>query len=171
MKKTILLISILVLLTGCSGLYDPSNFILPDDSEFLALIQELENSEVICQYMKDNFSYKLNIFNPLNPYQLFLTKEGDCDDFSNFAVFFANWHGYGTWQIKIYHKYAVIKHFIAVYKENGKYNFSDGQYYIFREAINFKKIVEYDCCLQRKNWTKYIVYDYWNDIVETGYNN
>lgn len=171
MKKIILLSIILIFLTGCSGLYNLSNFILPNDSKFLDLIEDLDTPKKICKYMEDNFSQKLNIFNPLTPYQLFLIKKGDCDDFSNFAVFFANWHGYETWQIKIYHKNSIIKHFIAVYKEDGKYNFSEGQCYIFREATNFEEIVKYDCCLQNKDWSKYIIYDYDMNIIETVYNN
>ena len=170
MKIVISLIISLILLTGC-GLSDLGNFILPDDSEFLTLIEELNTPKKICKYMEDNFNIRINIFNPLTPYQLFLTKKGDCDDFSNFAVFFANWYGYKTWQIKIYHKNTFLRHFIAVYKEDGKYNFSEGQCYIFREATNFKEIVEYDCLLQRKDWTKYKVYDYDMNIIETGYNN
>jgi len=170
MKKIILLIIILIFLTAGCGLYNLDNFILPDDSEFLALIEELNTPKKICKYMEDNFSIKLNISKPLNPYQLFLIKKGDCDDFSNFAVFFANYYG-ETYQIKIYHKTAFLRHFIAVYKEDGKYNFSEGQCYIFREATNFEEIVEYDCCLQRKDWSKYIVYDYEMNIIEQGYNN
>jgi len=171
MKKIILSILILILLTGCSGLYNLDNFILPDDSEFLALIEELNNPEKICQYMKDNFTYELHILDPLTPYQLYILRKGDCDDFYNWAAFLANYHGYEVYQVMIYQKNTIIKHCIAIYKEDGKYNFSDNQYYIFIEATNFKEIVEYDKYLTGKDWIKYIVYDYWNDIVEEISNN
>ena len=171
MKKVIFFIIILVLLTGCGGLYNLNNFILPDDAEFLALVEELDTPEKICQYMEDNFTYELHILDPLTPYQLYILRKGDCDDFYNWAAFFANYYGYETYRVMIYQKNTIIKHCIVIYKENNKYNFSDNQYYIFIEAINFKEIVEYDKYLTGKDWIKYIVYDYWDNKVETGYNN
>ena len=54
MKKIISLIIVLIFLTGCSGLYNLNNFVLPDDSEFLVLIEELDTPQRICQYMIDN---------------------------------------------------------------------------------------------------------------------
>jgi len=93
MKKIILLIIILILLTGCSGIYNLNIFILPDDIGFMALIEELDIPEKICQYMADNFTREQHDY-PLTPYQLYITRKGDCDDFSNFAIFIANYHGY-----------------------------------------------------------------------------
>jgi len=174
MKRILLLtglILIIFLLTGCSGLYNLDNFILPDDIGFLALIEELDTPEKACKYMEDNFTYELHILNPLTPYQLYILRKGDCDDFYNWPAFFANYHNYETWKIMIYQKNTILKHCIAIYKEDGKYNFSDNQYYIFIEATNFKEIVEYDKYLTGKDWIKYIVYDYFGKIVETGYNN
>ena len=52
MKKIILIIIVLILLTGCNEIYNLSNFILPDDAEFLALVEELDTPYKIGQYMK-----------------------------------------------------------------------------------------------------------------------
>jgi len=174
MKKVILILIILILgfLTGCgSGLHNLNLFTIPDDAEFLVLIQELNTPEIVCQYMRDNFTYEPRILNILTPYELYLIKEGDCDDMSNFAIFFTNHHNYETWQIKIFYNDTIYYHVIAVFKENNKYNFSDNQYYFSINATSFKEIVEYDYSLHSdKIWTKYIVYDYDNKLIETGYN-
>lgn len=171
MKKTILAILILILLTGCSGLYGLNSFVLPDDGEFLALVEELDEPRKIGRYMLDNFTYVPHGLYTPGPYILWQIQEGDCNDFATFGVFIANYHGYETYQIIIYYKDTVYKHALAIYKENNLYNFSDNQYYILIGAIDFKEIVEYDKYLTGKDWSKYIVYDFDMNIVKTEYNN
>lgn len=170
MKKIILSIIILILLTGCSGLYSLNDFILPNDMGFLTLIKELNTPEKICQYMQDNFTFELNT-SLLDPYQLYITRKGDCNDFAIFGVFFANCHNYETYQIAIFDEDIRYNHCLAIYKENNLYNFSDSQHYFTINAISFKEIVEYDYCLMDKKWIKYKVYDFDMNIVEIGYNN
>ncbi|TET08497.1 MAG: hypothetical protein E3J83_03360 [Candidatus Atribacteria bacterium] len=167
MKKILFfLILSIFFLSGCIHI-----FVLPDDAEFLALIEELNTPRKACQYMLDNFVYRPNILKPINPYQLYLCKMGDCDDFSNWGVFFANYHNYETYQIKIYYKNTPYSHSLAVYKENGRYNFSNNQYYLFIQAENFEYIVIYDSYfLMEREWIKYIVYDYGMNVIEIGYN-
>ena len=176
MKKVILSIIILIFLTGCGGLYNLSNFILPNDSEFLALIQELDTPEKICQYMLDNFGVEEHPYKTLTPYQLYKNKAGDCSDFSLFAVFVANYHGYETYQILIIfypHVFGyTIGHTIGIFKEGDCYSTSEGRFYIggpgrcketFREVVDFNYPEDW--------WKSYIVYDYDMNIVEQGYNN
>jgi uncharacterized protein YxeA len=170
MKKIILVIISLIFLTGCNGLYNLNNFVLPDNDEFLTLVQELDTPEKICQYMTDNFNTEIHPYIILTPYQLFKNKAGDCDDFSTFAQFVAHYHGYETYQIIISFSNKKYKHSIAVYKEN-KYSFSDCEIYCSARYNNFSEIIKYDCWLRDEIWTKYIVYDYDMNIVETGYNN
>lgn len=169
MKKVILLIIILIFLTGCSGLYNLSLFTIPNDNGFISLIQGLDTPEKICQYMQDNFIFELNTF-LLDPYQLYVTRKGDCNDFAIFGVFFANCHNYETYQIAIFDEDIRYNHCLAIYKENNSYNFSDNQHYFTINAINFKEIVEYDYCLRGNKWIKYKVYDFDMNIVEIGYN-
>lgn len=176
MKKIILMILVLIFLTGCGGLYNLSNFALPDDLDFLALINELDTPEKICQYMLDNFETEEHPYNTLTPYQLYENKAGDCSDFSLFAVFIANYHGYETYQILVifYHHvfgYA-MGHTIGVFKEEGSYSISEGKYYIggfgrYRET--FKGIIDFN--YPEDWWKSYTVYDYDMNVVETGYNN
>jgi hypothetical protein len=175
MKKVILISIILIFLTGCGGLYNLNNFVLPDDLGFLTLIEELNTPEKISNYMLENFEYEPHIKNILTPYELYLIKKGDCDDLSNFIRFIANYHNFETYQIKIFYKNTVYYHAIAVFKENNRYNFSDNQYYFLVNYDNFFDIVQLNS--RRIHfyygyiWTKYVVYDYWNNIVERGYNN
>lgn len=176
MKKIILLIIVLIFLTAGCGSYDLNNFVLPDDGEFIKVIKSLNTPEKISDYMLNNFIYEAHNFYIPDPYTLWKIKKGDCNDFATFGVFVANYHGYETWQIKIYFKCTIDNHRIAVYKEDGGLSFTDNQYYNrylpdFFRFNNFRDIVQHNSGITLKVWTKYIVYDYWNNEVETGYNN
>jgi len=172
MKKLLLILILLtsiILLSGC-GIYNLNCFTLPDDTKFFALIQELDTPEKICQYMLDNFTYELHLLNILSPYQLYITQKGDCDDFANFAIFISNYHGYETFLMKISYKNYAINHYLAIYKENGYYNFSDNQYYFPVNYDNFSDIVLLDSQWVYNYygyiWSSYIVYDYDMDLIE-----
>lgn len=169
MKKTILLILLLMFLSGC-GLYNLSNFIMPDDIEFLALVEELNTPKKIGTYMEENFDYKVNPY-VLTPYELWKIKEGDCDSFRDFGRFIANWHRYETYWIGIFYSDVTGKHCIAVYVEDNVYRYSitNGQTY-FWGFDTFRQIVKVDSLLFHRTWRKYIVYDYYNNIVEQVYN-
>jgi hypothetical protein len=173
MKKIILSILILILLTGCSGLYNLNNFILPDDIEFLALIEELDTPEKICQYMADNFTYELYAFYTPDPYMLWQIKQGDCNDFATFGMFMANHHNYETYLLEIYFKNYFYNHYVAIYIEGDYYNFSDNQYYFTLKYSDFKNIAEFISSFMYQKYgyiyLKYIIYDYDMNIVETGY--
>lgn len=163
MKKFILLIMILVFLTGCGGLFNINNFILPNDIEFINVINSLKTPEEICKYMKDNFGFEKHPFGALTPHELFLLKKGDCDDFSAFATFIAYYHGYEVYQIKMKMNF-FINHTIGVFNEGGYYNVSDNFRYLNYEWRNFKDIM--DAFI---GWKSYIVYDYEGNIIEKGY--
>lgn len=171
MKIILLLIIILTFLAGCGSIYDLNNFILPDDIEFIRLVEELNTPKKICQYMLDNFTFKSYPYICLTPYQLYIIKKGDCNDYANFAIFIAHYHDYETYQIIMFFLNDTYRHSIAVYKED-LYSFSDNGYY-FTGKYNyttFLEIAEYDCYLRDKKYLKYVVYDYDMNIVETGYN-
>ena len=166
MKKLLILFILLtIFLSGC-GLYNLNNFVLPDDAEFLALIQELDTPLKICQYMEDNFESEIHLSYDLTPYQLFITQKGDCKDMSDFAKFIANYHGYETYQILISYKDITDNHIITVYKENNKYNFSDNQYYCFANSSNFRLLVDIDSIITTSDWLSYEVYDYNMNLIE-----
>ena len=171
MKKLFLLsILFIFLLSGCD-IYNLNYFTLPDDAEFLALVQELDTPQKICDYMSDNFTYKLHTFYALDPYILWQNKEGDCNDFATFGIFIADYHNYETYLIKVFNETS-LRHYIAVYKEYDYYSITDNQYY-FLGFNNFKEIVNFDSeyMIPNRKWSKYIVYDYDMDIFETVYNN
>ena len=169
MKRLLVqLMLIIFLLSGC-GVYNLNNFILPDDAEFLALVQELDIPEKICQYMLDNFNYGIYPHTSFTPYQLYKMEKGDCNDFATFGMFIANYHGYETYQIIISFSNDKYKHSLAVYKEN-KYSFSDYEIYCSARYNTFLEIVEYDCYLRDEIWSSYIVYDYDMNIIEQGTN-
>ena len=168
MRKIILLLIVLIFLTGCSGIYNLINFVLPDDVEFIACIKELDTPEKISNYILENFTYEVHDFYAPDPYILWKTKKGDCNDMSTFGVFVADYHGYETWQIKIFDN-SLYKHYVAVYDEDIWLSITDNQYYFFG-FDNFEEIVNYVCYIRDRKWTKYIVYDYWNNEVEIGYN-
>jgi len=171
LKKIILLITILIFLSGCGIIYNLNNFNIPDDIYFINVIDNLDTPEKICQYMEDNFNCQFNFF-AFSPYQMWLAniknKAGDCNDYSCFAVFCADWHGYGTYQINITFKNENYTHFLAVYVENGKYNYSSNWFYFPIQANNFKEIVEHHCWKNNRKWIFYGVYNYRMEIIEKG---
>ena len=169
MKKVLILILLLtIFLSGC-GIFNLNGWIMPDDIEFLAVVESLDTPEKICTYMKENFTYKTHLIYAPDPYTFWKIKEGDCNDFETFARYVANYHNYETYQIKIYFKDTLVKHILAIYKENYKYTYSNIKAYnpiytnTFKEVIShyFKTCFEYE--LQ-----KYKVYDYENNLVEEG---
>ena len=137
---------------------------MPGDIGFLTLVQELDTPEKIGDYMLDNFIYEIHDFTAQSPYELFLSKKGDCDEFSAFGVFIADYHGYETYQIEIFDN-TLFQHYVAVYDEGIWYSITDNQNYYFG-FDDFREIVDYVCDIRDKIWTKYIVYGYWNDIIE-----
>jgi len=165
MKKIILISIILIFLTGCGGLFNLNNFAIPDDIDFLNMIESLQTPEEICRYMADNFEFEDHAFKTLTPYELFILKKGDCDDFSAFATFIAHYHGYEVYQIKMEMSF-FINHAIGVFKEGNCYNVSNTIYYLNYEWKDFEDIMN-----AFVNWKSYIVYDYNMNIVEKGYNN
>ena len=142
MKKIILFLILIIFLSGCS-VFDLNNFVLPNDIEFIKTIETLDTPEKICNYMKDNFTYKPSVSYNLDPYQLWLTKKGDCNDFCSFAIFIANYHNYVTYQIHIYFKKTFIKHVLAVYLENNQYTYSNNKAYYPLYVSSFDEIISH----------------------------
>jgi hypothetical protein len=165
MKKIFIVLILTLLLSGC-GLYNLGGFVLPDDMEFMAVVESLDTPEKICSYMMNNFTYKAHIFFEINPYTLWKTKKGDCNDFSTFAVFAANYHGYETYQIKIIFKDTLISHYLGVFVENSKYTSSSNRAYYKWRCESFKDIV----IVHVNKWKSYKVFDYKNNLIEEGIN-
>jgi len=165
MKRIFLLIMILILLTGCSGngIYNMNNFVIPDDLEFLAVVESLDTPYKIGQYMKNNFTIEVHYYYAPDPYTLWKTKKGDCNDFATFGTFIAHYHGYETYQIHIITQGDKESHFVAVYIED-MLSYIDGMCYL-RGFTSFEEIVNNSIC----NYSKYIVYDYDMNIIEIGY--
>jgi len=168
MKKLLILLIFISLLSGC-GICNLDYFTVPDDTKFLALVQELDTPRKICQYMADNFTYELHGLYAPNPYILWQIQKGDCNDFASFAQFIANFHGYKTYLVRICFNNHSYDHYIMIYLENGLYNFSDNQYYFPVNYDNFSDIVLLDSqCVYNSYgyiWSKYIVYDYDMNII------
>ena len=162
----------LISLSGC-GIYNLSFFTIPDDTKFLETIEKLSTPLEISDFMMKNFTYELHGFYAPDPYTLWKTGRGDCNDMSTWAQWVGNYHGYEPWQIQIFYLVDPLwRHWVAVFNEDGRYNFTDNQLYFSINATSFREIVEYDSeYLTFKTWIKYIVFDYWNNIVKIGYNN
>lgn len=169
MKKLILIVSIvaLIFLTGC-GIFSLDSWVCPDDSEFLALIEELDTPQKTCQYIEDNFKYEFNR-GLLTPYELYTIEKGNCDDFSGFGRYIANYHGYETYWIWIFFTTGNTSHVIAIYVEDEKYNYStNGKYYPIQED-NFRDcVIDYFLYHTKKELSRYNVYNYENVKIEEG---
>jgi hypothetical protein len=160
MKKIIGLILIMLMLSGCNVVYDLDNFVMPDDTEFMEVVKELNTPEKIGNYMLANFEYKQNLFYNPNPYIVWKTKKGVCADFAKFGMFIANYHGYETYRVEIYYK-GLINHMIAVYKESNGYTFTSNRKYYEGAKDSFKECIMSD-------YIKYKVFDYDGNLIEVG---
>jgi len=174
MKKAILLIIILIFLTGC-GMFDLGGFITPDDVEFIACVKELDTPQKISNYMILNFTYEAHIFYTPDPYTLWKTGLGDCDDMAIFGAYAAYVNNIEVYNIRIFYSGTIVKHRIAIYVEDDGLSFTDNQDYFNNYGYffsTFREIVKYDNTLKNdKSWSKYIVYNYDMNIVEQGHNN
>jgi len=169
MKKLIIILMLSTLfLSGC-GIYNLNSFVLPDDVEFLALVEELDTPEKIGNYMEENFKYEARPYHCLTPYEFWKGKKGDCNDYSCFAVFMATQNNYEAYQLKIFYTDYSDSHALAVFKEK-YYTFTDCQFY-YREYLTIKDIVDFHTSLREKIWLKYIVYDSYMNIFEKVLNN
>ena len=174
MKKAILIISILsiIFLTGC-GFFNATNWVCPGNytknSEFMDCVNSLDTPEKIGNYMLNNFIYEKHLCYAPNPYSLWISEKGDCNDFSTFGSWVAHQHGYITYQIKIiYSTTNNFNHMLAVYLEGDKLSYTNCQFY-FYGFNNFEEIVDYDCNVMGEELKEYIVYNYENKIVAEGY--
>lgn len=165
---SVLVILLILVLTGC-GMVNLSGWIYPDDQEFMAMVEELDTPQKIADYMEEDFTYEMHPFYTPDPYILWKTKKGDCNDFSTFAVFVAHYHKYETYQIKLQGKGFNV-HWLAVYLENGQYSYSNSTHYYYIQVNKFKYIVMDWYYKNRLNWISYTVYNYETNVVEKGYN-
>jgi len=175
MKKMLLIISILsiLFLTSC-GSISLNSWVCPDDSEFITCIEELDTPRKISLYMLDNFTYEEHKLWSPDPYTLWKTKKGDCNDFATFGIFAAHWHNYETYKIIISYKNTLTKHMIAVYVEDEGMSFSENRKnscFLSQHWFNgFEEIVYYNWRYHLNYMLKgYIVYDYENNKIEEVY--
>ena len=153
--KLIIGILILILLVGC-GIFNLTNWIMPDDQEFIELIESLNTPKKIGDYMVQNFHYKFKI-NSISPYILWKTQKGDCNDFAVFGMFIANYHNYETYQMIINYG-SIFIHVIAVYKED-RLSFTDNQKYYYG-FDSFEEIAIESCKHIGKELKSFKVYDF-----------
>ena len=165
MKKIIILIIISFLLSGCS-IYNPYNFIMPDDVEFIQVVESLDTPLKIVQYMIFNFKYEYQAIGVKTPYQLWKIKKGDCNDFSNWVRVLGNYHGYTTYQIRMILK--GINHWLGVFDISGELFYTSNQFYCVNPYKSFEDIVKFYCIVHQKELIKYQVYDYDMNIIKEG---
>ena len=166
MKKVILFLIFIIFLSGCS-LYNLNNFVLPDDIEFINTVKILDTPEKICSYIKENFIYEPHVFSAPDPYTLWKTKKGDCNDIATFAQFVANYHSYETYQMRIYFKKTFISHIMAIFKENGKYTYLNIKAYYPINVNTFEEVVFHFFsfpCEYKLDY--YEIYDYNMNLIE-----
>ena len=166
-----LLIIALIFLSGCD-IYNLANFVIPDDPEFIAVVENLNTPEKVCKYMEENFTPSvMEWWKSYSPYQIWLanirTKFGDCNDYATFLLFTVNYHGYPVWQILLCYKDG-SSHMIAAFIENGNYNYSSNFLYKPIQVDTFEEVVDYQMAHGTRTLKRYIVYDYYMNFVERG---
>jgi hypothetical protein len=160
MKYIILLL--VLCLCGCT-------YVVPNDTEFLTVVDTLDTPALICDYMTDNFVYEAHLWDNLTPIELFYYKKGDCNDFSTFGQFAANFNGINAYEVIISYSNTWVKHALCVYED---YTYSDTIIYIPTIFSSIYDIVEYESKfifqVYGYLWKSYKVYDIDNNLIEMG---
>lgn len=166
MKKYVVIIILCLFLSGCT-IYNLNNFILPDDKGFIDTINKLDTPYKISLYMQENFIYQTHIVYAPCPYTLWKTKKGDCNDFSSFATFVADYHGYKTYQMDIFNHN--ISHYLGIYQTGNCYQITSNMDIFWECFKTFEEIANYYNNYDDKyDYTKYKVYDINQNIIEAG---
>ena len=132
MKKIIGLI-LIILLAGCS-------FVMPDDTEFMELVKTLDTPMKISQYMFYNFEYEYQAMGRKTPYQLYVLRKGDCNDFSNWVYWIGKYHGYKTSQLEL--RFVGPDHWLGIFDMGNYFIYTDNQFINTTGYDSIEDIVE-----------------------------
>ena len=168
MKYLILLLVLALMTSGC-GLFNISGFVMPDDLEFYELVMSLDTPQKIDAWLTKYCSYKESPYHSLSPYEFWKLKEGDCNDFADFAEWVAHLHGIKTYTVLLLLKDTWFSHVLTIYVENGLYNYQNVKSYRTIQADNFFEVVDHWQSTE-KNYScnYYKIYDYESKIIEKG---
>ena len=169
--KKLLIIGLLItmlLTTGC-GTFNLFPWVMPDDLEFITVVAELDTPQKICDYLRDNFTYTEPCLYSPSPYDFWLAKEGDCNDFADFGRFVAHQHGYETYKLLICFKYTIISHIMTIYVQDGKYDYQNIKRLYTLQADSFREVMEhFESYTTEWSIKSYKVYDWNGKLVEKG---
>lgn len=148
----------------------------PGDKEFIDCISGLDTPEKIGGYMSENFIYEakdkaIDDSDLPWPYVTWKTKKGNCNNFSEFGAFVADYHSYRVYQAGIPFEGTSLKHLITIYLEDNGLSFTNNQIYINNAGhyfVNFDHIIEFmdifkDSRCQLKINTKKIIVKCYQD--------
>lgn len=89
--------------------------------------------------MSENFIYEeRDDSNIPEPYMIWKTKKGNCNNFSEFGAFVADYHDYKVYQAGIPFEGTSEKHLITIYVEDKGLSFTHNQNYINNAGHYFK---------------------------------
>lgn len=168
MKKLLIIGLLLTILLGGCGLYNLTHFVVPDDTEFIAIVASLDTPQKICDYLEENFTFKLSLYYAPSPYVFWLEKEGDCNDFADFGMWVANQNGWETYSVIIYFG-GFSSHALTIYVEDSLYNYQNVKKYKTIQVNTFREVVEHWQSITTKyEWRTYRIYDYDDNLIERG---
>jgi hypothetical protein len=152
MRKLILvLILIMLFLTGCSST-------IPNDTEFMQVVEGLNTPEKIAQYMYFNFEYEYQAYGVKTPLELFNLKKGDCNDFSNWIASIGYYHGYETYQLRMI--FDGVNHWLGIFDMGNYLIYTDNQFINTTPYNSFEEIAEFYSIVSGKKLIDYEVYNY-----------
>jgi len=161
--------SLILLITAGCELFNLSSWVIPDDLEFTTVVAELDTPQKICNYLMENFTYKANYLYTPSPYDFWLAKKGDCNDFADFGEFVAHQHNYETYTLWVFFKYTLVSHVMTIYVQDGKYDYQNVKTLHTIQANTFGEVIE-DFESYTTEWSikSYKVYDWDNNLIEKG---
>lgn len=138
--KRILVFSMLLFLSllffvGCDGIFNNLLvFTIPDDggmdqydSQFVSLIKSLNTPEKLASWLENNIEYEEDYIKS-TPYEFYLRRKGDCDDYTHFNCYVLHYHGYEVNHLALFWEggQILVDHVVTVFKNknNQPYKYS-----------------------------------------------
>jgi hypothetical protein len=156
MKHLIFLLIFFLIFSGC----------IDYEKSFVKTISELNTPKKIASYMYNNFRYSYQPYGVKTPMELFILKEGDCNDFSNFSTYVGVFHGYKAWQVRFLK--SDINHWISVFEVSGEFIIIDNRYYDITKYNSIDDIVNF-YSLFYEDFLGYEIYDYQLNLLTSSY--
>ena len=160
MARIIALLLLLTWLLGGCYYLNMTELEFDRDSQFAELVDSLDTPRKVGDYLADNIEFERHFLRQ-TPYETYIIKKADCNDYAEFVAYVCNYHGYKVYLVEINERGSLWKHEFTIVKEVSDYNYIENGRYYKSEAIRCEGIIaRYPAAL-----SKCIIRDYDGNII------